>query len=38
MKAEFEKANQNVKIEHWHMGSGGTSGPVATPTSSSPSS
>jgi ABC-type glycerol-3-phosphate transport system substrate-binding protein len=27
MKTEFEKANQNVKIEHWHMGSGGTSGP-----------
>lgn len=27
MKAEFEKANTNVTIEHWHMGSGGASGP-----------
>jgi ABC-type glycerol-3-phosphate transport system substrate-binding protein len=27
MKSQFEAANPNVKIEHWHMGSGGTSGP-----------
>jgi ABC-type glycerol-3-phosphate transport system substrate-binding protein len=27
MKKQYEEANPNVKIEHWHMGSGGTSGP-----------
>jgi ABC-type glycerol-3-phosphate transport system substrate-binding protein len=26
IKPEFEKNNANVKIEHWHMGDGGTSG------------
>lgn len=26
-KKEYEKNNPNVKIEHWHLGAGGTSGP-----------
>src|SRR5438067_11895469 len=26
-KTEYEKNHPNVKIEHWHLGAGGTSGP-----------
>jgi ABC-type glycerol-3-phosphate transport system substrate-binding protein len=26
-KAEYERLNPNVKVEHWHLGAGGTSGP-----------